>query len=102
MHPNRVQYGVTLELSSDYCRRSLTGGESHLLNIQFIGFGDVIVNVSGICSCGCEADQVLHQYIHTVYYCCLHCEQHNNISIVLPAFLAPKSPTIFVTFFDTY
>ena len=72
-HPNSVEYDVTFQLSSGYCQRTTLN--NHLIKIQFIGFGDVVVNVFGTCSCNCEKQKV---HVHT---CTLNNHSSNNCTI---------------------
>ena len=46
--PDNVTYTVTVEASSDICRE----GPVNAL-VQFIGFGDVELNITFQCDCGC-------------------------------------------------
>jgi hypothetical protein len=74
--PNTVEYNVSISLSPDYCLRS-DAETIHSLVILFIGFGDVRVNITGICTCDCEANRVSIQLPsdHCIVYhaCCQRC-----------------------------
>ena len=48
--PDNVTYTVTVEASSDICREGSANVEAL---VQFIGFGDVELNIMFQCDCGC-------------------------------------------------
>ena len=55
--PNTVEYNVTVSLSYDYCLRDYANS-THQIELLYIGFGDVQINITGICSCECASSKV--------------------------------------------
>ena len=55
--PNSVEYELTLETTPMFCDRA-DSRSTHSVQVLFIGFGAVAVNISVQCSCPCESNRV--------------------------------------------
>ena len=55
--PNRVTYELSFEATPSFCDRS-DSDLVHPVQVLFIGFGVVSINVSVQCSCLCESNRV--------------------------------------------
>ena len=57
--PSTADYHVTVSAAPEACR--ILGNQSISAQIQFIGFGNVDIDISLACDCGCT-DPVCHDY----------------------------------------
>ena len=53
--PDDVTYSVRITASPEACRNP---DQVVSARIQFVGFGEVELNISVLCDCGCEVDAV--------------------------------------------
>lgn len=61
-YPNSVTYQVSVSVTPEYC----DGYDSRdtAAQLLYIGFGDMTINISVLCSCDCESDRVSW---HSIY-----------------------------------
>jgi len=53
----QVNYTVTVEVTPEACKAYPEGNVS--VDVQFVGFGKVTINIDLLCTCNCSADEVV-------------------------------------------